>query len=303
MLVLGRSVVVPGAAGTKFDHGAHDEVSGLLFVAHTSRNALQVIDPHKAKHVATLPGFAEAAGVVAREGKVLVTCRGASALKVADAQTLAVEGSYATAPRPNGVAFAPNSESAVVACLGEDGRGGAVLQLVGLTAGEVTELHLPGRPRWCVVASDGMRVFCAVQDPPLVFVASLRPFEEVARWRLPAIGPHGVDVDANGLLFVACDGGELVALSLGSGAIAWAQKLPGVPDATFFNPATQQVHVAIGDPGVITTVAVADGEVASVSFQPTEFGAKTMALVAPDRLFVFLPETGIALELVEEGPY
>ena len=303
MLVLGRSVVVPGAAGTKFDHGAHDEVSGLLFVAHTSRNALQVIDPHQAKHVATLPGFAEAAGVVAREGKVLVTCRGASELKVVDAQTLAVEGTYATAPRPNGVAFAPNAESAVVACLGEDGVAGGVLQLVGLTTGEVTQLRLPGRPRWCVVSPDERRVFCAVQDPSLIFVASLRPFEEVARWRLPVPGAHGVDLDPKGLLFVACDGGELVALSPERGTVVWTQKLPGVPDATFFNPASQRVHVAIGDPGVITTVAVSHGEVASVSLQPTGFGAKTTALVAPDRLFAFLPATGIALELVEEARY
>ena len=55
-------------------------------------------------------------------------------------------------------------------------------------------------------------------------------------------------------LFVACDGGSLVAISTVSGSVRASWPLPGIPDATFFNPKSGLVHVAIGDPGVVRSV-------------------------------------------------
>src|SRR5882672_3453233 len=62
--------------------------------------------------------------------------------------------------------------------------------------------------------------------------------------------------------------------------------LAGVPDATFFNPTSGLVHVAIEDPGLIQTVDPLTGS--STQFI-TAKGAKTTALVEPDRLYVFSP--------------
>ena len=61
---------------------------------------------------------------------------------------------------------------------------------------------------------------------------------------------------------------------------------PGVPDATFFNPASGLVHVAISEPGLVHSVNTRTG--ASSQFT-TARGAKTTALVAPDSLYVFSP--------------
>ena len=123
-------------------------------------------------------------------------------------------------------------------------------------------------------------------------------FSVRACWPVPSGGAHGIDLDlAGGRLFVACDGGELVTLAVQNGQVLSQWPLPGAPDATFFNPATGRVHVAVGDPGVVVSVDPTTGHQMTTL---TEAGAKTTALAMPDRLFVFLPPQGGALELIDE---
>ena len=96
----------PGCTVTRtFDHGAFDPKTRRVFVAHTARDCLEVIDHDTSRHVATLKGFPEAAGVVAHDGNVLVTNRGAASLAWLDAATLQTRFVSPTAPRPNGVAI------------------------------------------------------------------------------------------------------------------------------------------------------------------------------------------------------
>ncbi len=87
-------------------------------------------------------------------------------------------------------------------------------------------------------------------------------------------------------LYVACDGDSLVNLSASNGKVLDQWPLAGGPDATFFNPASGVVHVAIGDPGVVQTIDPRSG---SRSDFVTARGAQTTALAAPDRLYVFSP--------------
>ena len=91
---------------------------------------------------------------------------------------------------------------------------------------------------------------------------------------------------AANLLYVACDDGSLVEVDSQSGKTGRQWPIAGGPDATFFNPASGLVHVAIGDPGLIQTVDPLSGT--STQFI-TALGAGTTALVEPDRLFVFSP--------------
>src|SRR5258707_6126690 len=70
--------------------------------------------------------------------------------------------------------------------------------------------------------------------------------------------------------------------------------LAGVPDATFFNPKSGLVHVAIGDPGLIQSV---DPLTETSTQFITAAGAKTTALIEPDRLYVFSPSHSGILDL------
>jgi DNA-binding beta-propeller fold protein YncE len=287
-------VEVPDCADTQFDHGAFDSKTRRVFVAHTARNKVEVIDHDTCRHVSTLASFPEAAGVVAEQGQILVTNRGAESLAWIDGDTLETRGIFDTGMRPNGVAIVSQRRLAVVACIGDETRG-PELQVLDLDKHQCKSIDLPGRPRWCVTDAEGKRVFLAIREPSMVLTAELPGLGNVQHWKLPSAGAHGIDIaHETKLLYVACDGGGLVQMDSLTGRVLNEWPLAGVPDATFFNAANGLVHVAIGDPGLVQTVDPRSG--ASTKFT-TGRGAKTTALVAPDHLYVFSPSHGGALVL------
>jgi DNA-binding beta-propeller fold protein YncE len=288
------TIAIPNAADSSFDHGAFDAKTRRIFVAHTARDCVEVIDHDNAKHVRTLSGFPGAAGIVADDGQVLVTNRGSATLAWLDAQTFATRSIFQTAPRPNGVAIARQHSLAIAACIGDDGRG-AKLHVFGLGTSQSHAIDLPGRPRWCVTDLAGQRVFLAIQNPSIVLVARLPELEATQQWNLPAQGAHGLDIDhAGNRLYVACDDGALVELDASTGQVTNKWPLPGAPDVTFFNPTTGLVHVAIGDPGIVQSIDPGTGTSKQIR---TAAGAHTTALVPPDRLYVFAPVHGGILTL------
>src|SRR5215475_6623537 len=126
-------VEVPDCTDTQFDHGAFDSKTRRVFVAHTARNTVEVIDHDTCRHVSTLASFPEAAGVVAEQGQILVTNRGAESLAWIDGDTRGPE-----------------------------------LQVLGLDKHQRESIDLPGRPRWCVTDAEGKRVFLAIREPSMV---------------------------------------------------------------------------------------------------------------------------------------
>jgi DNA-binding beta-propeller fold protein YncE len=290
-------IEIPDSADTLFDHGAFDPKSRRVFVAHTARDRIEVIDHDTRRHLATLAGFPEAAGVVAYKGQVLVTNRGAAGLACVDGDSLETQAIFDTGPRPNGVAIASQSRLAVVACIGDQTRG-PELQVFELGSGRrCVSIELPGRPRWCVIDEAERRVFLAIREPSVVLVGRLPQLNHVAQWPLASEGAHGIDIDQLGnLLYVACDGGALAEVDALTGEERRHWPLDGVPDATFFNPASGLVHVAISDPGLIQSIDTRTGSIARF---PTGVGAKTTALVRPDQLYVFSPMHRGALCLAE----
>jgi DNA-binding beta-propeller fold protein YncE len=293
-LVAAGVIAIPAARGSSFDHGAFEPETRRVFIAHTARDSLEVVDAAANRHVATLRTFPEAAGVVANNGCVLVTNRGGASLTYVDARSLETKIVLDTAPRPNGVALAFSLQVAVAACIGDDSHG-PQLQVLGLEGGRRWAIDLPGRPRWCVIDAKQERVFLAIRDPSMVLVARLPELTEVQHWPLPSQGAHGMDIDhqAN-LLYVACDGGLLVEVDARSGKVRREWPLPGGPDATFFNPKSGLVHVAIGDPGLIQSVDPRSNTRMQFTTAP---GATTTALVEPDKLYVFSPAHEGVLDL------
>ena len=279
-----RTIEIPDCAGSSFDHGAFDPMTRRVFVAHTGRDRVEVIDRDRGCHVATLDGFPHAAGVVADAGRVLVTNRGSAALAWLEADTLKTRAVFETGLRPNGVAIVARFNLAVAASIGDEAHRPA-LQVLNLAGGQRWAIDLPGRPRWCVTDLAGTRVFLAIRDPSMVLVANLPELDDVQHWPVPSAGAHGIDIDhrAN-RLYVACDGGALVELDALSGKVRDEWALAGAPDATFFNPASGLVHVAIGEPGLVQSINPSTGATAQST---TAAGAKTTALVPPDHLYAF----------------
>ena len=108
-----------------------------------------------------------------------------------------------------------------------------------------------------------------------------------------------MDIDhAAGLLYEACDDGALLELDARTGKVQREWPLAGGPDATFFNPASGLVHVAIAEPGLVQSIDPRTGTASRIA---TARGAKTTALVVPDRLYVLSPSHGGILELAGDG--
>ena len=285
-------IEIPDSKGSSFDHGAFDARTRRVFVAHTGRSCVEVIDHDGGKHIATLPGFPEAAGVVADEGQVLVTNRGSASLSWVDAKSLATLGVFDTGHRPNGVAIVAGRKLAIAACIGDDAHR-PELRVFGLDDDQKHTLALPGQPRWCVTDAAATRVFLAIREPSMILVAKLPALDEVTHWPIPVGGAHGLEIDhQHGRLYVACDDRAVVEVNAQSGAILNTWPIAGGPDVTFVNPATGLVHVAIGKPGLVQSIDPRSGASAQTLTSP---GAHTTAIVAPDRLYVFSPAHGGAL--------
>jgi YVTN family beta-propeller protein len=288
------TIDIPRATGSEFDHAAFDARSRRVFIAHTARDCLEVIDHDSGRHLATLPGFPGVAGAVADDGQILVTNRGSASVALLDAGTLETRATYKTGARPNGAVIVARSGLGIAACIGDD-KEAPTLQLFGLRDRKHVSIELPGRPRWCVTDAAAERVFLCIREPSMVLVARLPDLGAVTHWKIPSSGAHGLDIDhAGGRLYVACDDATLVEISATSGEVTNVWGIGGAPDVTFFNPATGLVHVAIGDPGLVETI---DPRTGQGTRTVTGAGAHTTALVAPDRLYVISPAHGGVLVL------
>jgi YVTN family beta-propeller protein len=288
------TIAIPGAAGSAFDHAAFDAKSRRVFIAHTARDCVEVIDHDAGRHIATLPGFPGVAGAVADDGQILVTNRGSASIALLDASTLETKATYETGRRPNGAVIVARFGLAIAACIGGDGEV-PTLQLFGLKDRRHVSIDLPGRPRWCVTDVTAERVFLCVREPSMVLVARLPDLGAVTHWAVPSSGAHGLDIDhSRGRLYVACDDSSLVEMSSTSGDVTNVWPIAGPPDVTFFNPATGLVHVAIGEPGLVETIDPRNGHGMQTV---TGADAHTTALVAPDRLYVISPAHGGILVL------
>jgi len=288
------TIAIPHAAGSEFDHAAFDPKSRRVFIGHTARDCVEVIDHDPGRHLATLPGFPGVAGAVADDGQILITNRGSASVALLDAGTLETRATYKTGGRPNGAVIVARLGLGIAACIGVDAET-PTLQLYGLSDRRHVSIDLPGRPRWCVTDAAAARIFLCIREPSMVLGARLPDLGEVTHWMVPSSGAHGLDIDhARGRLYVACDDATLVEMSSSSGEVTNVWPIGGPPDVTFFNPATGLVHVAIGEPGLVDSIDPRSGQTTRTV---TGAGAHTTALVAPDRLYVISPAHGGILVL------
>lgn len=292
-----RTIEIPHAANSEFDHAAFDPRTRRVFVAHTARDCIEVIDHDAQSHIATLPGFPGVAGAVVDDGEVLTTNRGSATITWFDAATYRIKAVFPSGPRPNGAVIVKRKGLAIAACIG-DAQQGPTLQIINLKQATQRTIDLPGRPRWCVTDAAAERLFLCIREPSMILVARLPDLSDMLHWPLLSGGAHGLDIDhARRRLYAACDEGALVEVDSLSGNVTSVWPIAGVPDVTFFNPATGLVHVAIGEPGLVETINPLTGASARTM---TGAGAHTTALVVPDRLYVISPKHAGVLVLADQ---
>jgi len=297
-------IELPGGKPTAFDHADTylDPTGSRLYVAHTSMNAVDVIDCRTNVLLRSLPDLPGVAGVlIDTDGDLLFTSdRGAARVSVFRCSDETLLDQVGVGPRPNGLAFDTRRRNLYSFNLGDPAGTDPSASVVSLDERRViATIGLPGRPRWAVFDRSRDSVYVNIQSPAVILAIDAGVLRESARIEVGAEGPHGLAL-ARGRLFCAADAGELVVTESFEGGWRVTGRLPlrGAPDVVMHDDRTQRLYVAIGSPGVVT---VFDTEsLSEVETVETELGAHTIGWdPASAQLYAFAPQRGGALVFSE----
>src|SRR5438132_734217 len=195
---------------------------------------------------------------------------------------------------PNGLAYGADQRLLLAANVGDPSRQGSfTVSLVDVsTRAVIATIPVAGRTRWTVFDGESGRFYVNIADPPQIAVVdSADPARVADSFPMPAMGPHGLNLDpATRRLFCACDGKVLLVVDSRSGAVLSEHAISGVPDVVFRNAALEHLYVAIGDPGVIDVFETET--LRRLESGPTERGAHTIGFdAARNTVYAFLPDT------------
>jgi len=279
-----------------FDHADVHSPTNRLYVAHTSNDAVDVIDIEKDRYIESIPGLTAVAGALVSEerGLVFTSNRGENTVSVfapgAECDTLKI----AVGVKPNGLAFDPTRGVLIAANVGDPSIPDSYsVSVVDIAHRErIAEVKAPGRTRWAMYDAALEMFFVNIASPARIIAIDARDPTKISReYEVPAAGPHGLGLDtATGRLLCACDAGVLFTIDAASGRVLGDVPLSGVPDVVFLHPQFGRLYAAIGDPGVIDVIDV--GTMHAVEVVSTEVGAHTLALDRKrNKVYAFLPQS------------
>jgi DNA-binding beta-propeller fold protein YncE len=288
-----------------FDHAAVHPGRRWLYLAHTVNNAIDVIDCETDRYLHSIPGLTGVAGALVSEerGLVFTSNRGEDTVGIFSPDDEPGLARVSVGVRPNGLSFDPQRGLLLAANVGNpEVPGSFTVSIVDIQKKEmVASIQVPGRTRWTIFDAQRDEFFVNIADPArIVAVAADHPDRVAREMKIPAAGPHGLDLDpATGRLFCACDAGTLVSLEAASGKVLGEAKLSGKPDVIFYNPALKHLYVAVGDPGVIDVFDT--DTLKRLEVVLTGKGAHTTAFdPGRNKLYAFLPQDHSAQVFVDE---
>jgi DNA-binding beta-propeller fold protein YncE len=277
-----------------FDHAAVHEPTGRVYVAHTSNDAVDIIDVEAGKYLGSIGNLTGVAGALVslNPDVVFTSNRGENTVAIVRPDDVASVEKVAVGVRPNGLAYDARRARLLVAHVGDPTiPGSCTVSIVDVRARQrITDQPVAGRTRWTVYDPVADAFHVNIADPPQIVVIDPRDPGRIQRVvSIPQAGPHGLDLDvARRRLYCACDAGVLLEIHADSGEILGTEPIPGVPDVVFVNPGLSRLYVAIGDPGVIDvfdTTPLRRHETVA-----TERGAHTLSFDAHRHLVcAFLP--------------
>jgi DNA-binding beta-propeller fold protein YncE len=295
--LLGHIELPPNRSKGGFDHADVHQGTDRLYVAHTSNDAVDVIDTARDRYVESISGFTAVAGVLVSEtrGLVFTSNRGEDTVSVFAPGIERQAFKIAVGVKPNGLAFDSTRGIVIAANVGDPSiLNSHSVSVVDLARRErIAEVNVPGRTRWAIYDESREVFFINIASPARIIAIDARNPTRVSReYDVPAAGPHGLDLDrATGRLMCACDAGVLLAIDPDSGHVLGNVGLSGAPDVIFlYQRPFGHLYVAVGDPGVIDVIDVETMRRREVV--TTEAGAHTLALDPKrNKVYAFLPQS------------
>jgi DNA-binding beta-propeller fold protein YncE len=286
-------IEVPVGAKPGFDHADTYRPGKRMYVAHTGADRVDVLDCEQRTFSHSLPDLPGVAGVLIDEQADLLFTSDRAAARVStfrcsDEKLL---GRAEVGPHPNGLAYDSERRRLYAFNLGEPLGENCTASIIDVdTMAVVTELELPGRPRWAVHDDERDVVYANIQEPSVIVVIDCQRQQIVRSLAVQAAGPHGLWLD-RGRLFCAADGGSLVVLDRDDGSVLANLPLPGQPDVLWLDPDFHRLYAAVGDPGLVSSFD--SDALTHLETVETELGAHTVGWDADSRaLYVFCPGSG-----------
>lgn len=302
--LLGHIELPPNRGKGGFDHADVHLPSDRLYVAHTSNDAVDVIDMAVDRYIDSIGGLTGVAGALVSEERNLVftSNRGENTVSIFAPGAERDACKISVGVKPNGLAFDPVRDILIAANVGDVSiPNSPSVSVVDVARRErIAEISVPGRTRWVIYDAKQETFFVNIAAPALMIAIDARDPRRISRqFEIPAEGPHGLELDVDtARLLCACDAGVLVAVDAISGRVQGTVALSGSPDVVFLNSHFGRLYVAIGDPGVVDVIdirAMRRHEVVS-----TEAGAHTLAIDRKrNKLYAFLPQTRRAAVYVD----
>ena len=294
--LLGHIELPPNRSKGGFDHADVHQGTDRLYVAHTSNDAVDVIDTARDRYIESISGLTAVAGALVSEarGLVFTSNRGEDTVSVFAPGSERESFKISVGVKPNGLAFDSTRGILIAANVGDPSIPDSYsVSVVDLARRErIAEVKVPGRTRWAIYDESRELFFVNIAAPARIIAIDARDPTRISReYDIPAAGPHGLDLDpATGRLMCACDAGVLLAIDPDSGAVAGDVGLSGAPDVIFLDRSLGRLYVAVGDPGVIDVIDVATMRRKEVV--TTEAGAHTLALDRKrSKVYAFLPQS------------
>jgi DNA-binding beta-propeller fold protein YncE len=257
---------------------------------------VEVFDGVKGLLIKSIGGCPEGSGVVCAlsDGHVFAASRGSGKILIINAPKATILKTVQAGSRPNGLAWDDDHGLLLVADVGDLNT-----RLVDPERGVVKTVRLPGRPRWCKYSTALDKFVIVIKEPAGYVTLDPRNGELSPLVPVKALGPHGIDLSADGReAYIACDGGEVVAMDLERGTETCRMKIPGEPDVTWLNARRKLLYCALAKPGLIATIDLVEMKV--VQQVKTEEGAGTLAFdQSRQRLYSFLPKSCRAASYIE----
>src|SRR2546425_8067671 len=208
----------PHAKPGGFDHAAVHSRRGLLYVAHTANDAVDVIDCTTNTYLRSIPHLTGVAGALVSEAHDLVftSNRGENTVGIFSPSGQEAVAKVKVGVGPNGLAYAADRRLLLAANVGDPSRRGSfTVSLVDAsTRAVIATIPVAGRTRRTVFGAGSGRLYVNVADPPQIAIIEADHPGRVARTiAVPAAGPHGLELDvASGRLFCACDAKRLLTV-------------------------------------------------------------------------------------------
>lgn len=265
-------------------------------MAHTSNDCVDMIDCRHDKYLRSIPNLTGVAGVLVSDEKdmIFTSNRGENTIGVFnhgkdnDLQKIKVGG------RPNGLAFDSSRNFLLAANVPRtENRDPVTISVIDVSNRIVTaDVAVPGRTRWAVFDPKTERFYVNVANPSQVaFLDAKDPYELAGSYQIPAIGPHGLDIDQRGRrLFCACDEGRMYSIDIESEKVSKVSELAGSPDVIFYNSQFDHLYVTIGDPSIIQVFDT--NTLKELQTIETEKGTHTIGFnQETSRVYAFMPES------------